>query len=85
MILSNDDLLGTNAEDVMNVTGSSSDDLKKTLMSRQANQTHITVDNQAIPGPQITDTRKTWTKQYVERNGNHQIFQNIYQNASSED
>jgi hypothetical protein len=83
MILSNEDLLGTNAEDVMNVTGSSSDDLKKTLMSRQAKHTHITVDNQAVPGTHMTDTRNTWTKQLGK--GNHQIFQNIYQNASSED
>jgi ribonucleotide monophosphatase NagD (HAD superfamily) len=50
MILSNEDLLGTNTEDVLNGTGSSSDDLKKTLMSKQVKHTHITVDNQAVPG-----------------------------------
>jgi hypothetical protein len=43
MILSNEDLLQTNTEDVLNQTaGSSSEDLKRTILSRQGKrQTNI--------------------------------------------
>ena len=61
MILSNEDLLGTNTEDVLNVTGSSSEDLKKTILTKQVNNTRITADNKAIPR-EMSSTRNTWTK-----------------------
>ena len=64
MILSNEDLLGTNTEDVLNGTGSSNEDLKKTILTKQVNHTHITVDNQAVPR-EMSDIRNTWTKLYT--------------------